>query len=152
MRLVILLLLIVAVAFIMRIPAERFELESKLKKKTVASPDDIQKMVAMTQDALNKKLDACTHCIEVSTVDLVGDSMYHANFVFVVTKTFPYGISVRTTIKKDAKGPTNIVTLELQSTETIDQVEKYDEFVRGSEIQDKSVPSRTELQSLVKNL
>jgi predicted Co/Zn/Cd cation transporter (cation efflux family) len=149
MRLAILVLLLVAAVFIVRIPAERFEPEKKnLKSIAVASPDDIQKMIEMTQSALTKKLDACAHCIEVSSLNLVGN-VYQVSFMFVVTKGFPYGIAVNATIQKDVS---KVISLELQSTTTIDQVEKYNEFVSGSEITESSVPSRSELQKLVNNL
>ena len=122
-----------------------------LKNITVASPDEVQKMIRMTQVKLSEQIGECTYCIETSNLELT-DNVYSARFLFMVLVGFAYGIAVDATISKGPNGPEKVLSVTLQSTKTAEEVDIFDQFVSGADIEFEKLPTRAELQSVVNNL
>jgi hypothetical protein len=122
-----------------------------LKNITIASPDEVQKIIQLTQVKLSEQIGECTYCIETSNLELT-DNVYSARLLFMVLVGFAYGVAVDATISKGPNGPEKVLTLTLQSTKTADEVDIFDQFVSGADIESPRLPTKAELQSVVNNL
>lgn len=157
-RTVLLALLVVAVLFVVMPPSKIQGVEkytsdpgySDSDDTTVVTPDALQKVIQATQMALSKQIGKCTYCIETTSIALSGDT-YTGRFLFVALPgasgsqwSSPYGIGVDSTV--DGKTYT-VSNIALQSNNTIDQMDPYEQFRSGSEIQEGTLPSLAQLQS-----
>lgn len=118
---------------------------------TVVTPDELDKIIMLTQAALSEKIGKCTYCIETTNISLTGNT-YSGRFLFSVLTGFPYGISVDSTVEKGASGgPETVSSINLQSTKTIDTMDAFDQFKSGSDIIGSSPPTIADLQSALNN-
>jgi len=117
---------------------------------TVVTPDELDKVITLTQKALSEKIGKCTYCIETTNINLTGNT-YNGRFMFMVLTGFPYGIAVDSSVTKGPSGPETVTNITLQATKTIDEVDAFDTFKSGSEILKSSEPSVAELQSALNN-
>ena len=119
---------------------------------TVVTPDELDKIIRLTQAALSKKIGKCTYCIETTNISLSGDT-YSGRFLFSVLTGFPYGISVDSTVKKGSSGePETVTNINLQSTKTIDAMDSFKQFKSGSDIEGSPFPALADLQSALNNI
>jgi hypothetical protein len=119
---------------------------------TVVTPDQLDKIIRLTQAALSKQIGKCTYCIETTNISLSGDT-YSGRFLFSVLTGFPYGISVDSTVKKGSSGePETVTNITLQSTKTIDEMDSFKQFKSGSDIEGSPFPALADLQSALNNL
>ena len=119
---------------------------------TVVTPDELDKIIRLTQAALSKKIGKCTYCIETTTISLSGN-VYSGRFLFSVLTGFPYGISVDSTVTKGSSGePETVTSINLQSTKTIDTMDSFREFKSGSDIEGSPFPNLADLQSALNNV
>ena len=119
---------------------------------TVVTPDQLDKIIRLTQAALSKQIGKCTYCIETTNISLSGDT-YSGRFLFSVLTGFPYGISVDSTVKKGSSGePETVTNITLQSTKTIDEMDSFKQFKSGSDIEGSPFPDLADLQSALNNL
>jgi hypothetical protein len=117
---------------------------------TVVTPDELDKVITLTQKALSDKIGKCTYCIETTNINLTGNT-YNGRFMFMALTGFPYGIGVDSTVQKGPNGPETVTSINLQATQTIDEIDPFDEFKQGSEILKSSEPSIADLQSALNN-
>ena len=120
-------------------------------KITVVTPDELEKIIQLTQVALSEKIGKCTYCIETTNISLTGNT-YSGRFLFSVLTGFPYGISVDSTVVKGTSGdPETVTSIDLQSNKTIDTMDSFDQFKEGSEITGSPFPTVADLQSALNN-
>ena len=117
---------------------------------TVVTPDELEKIIQLTQTALSKQIGKCTYCIETTNISLTGNT-YSGRFLFSVLTGFPYGISVDSTVEKGTSGPETVSNITLQSNTTIDTMDSFDQFTSGYDIIGSSPPSIADLQSVLNN-
>lgn len=118
---------------------------------TVVTPDELEKIIQLTQAALSKQIGKCTYCIETTNISLTGNT-YSGRFLFSVLTGFPYGISVDSTVEKGSSGdPETVSNITLQSNTTIDTMDAFDQFKSGYDITGSSPPSIADLQSVLNN-
>ena len=119
---------------------------------TVVTPDELDKIIRLTQTALSKKIEKCTYCIETTNISLTGNT-YSGRFLFSVLTGFPYGISVDSTVEKGQSGePETVTSINLQSVTTIDKMDAFGEFKSGSDIVGSPLPNIADLQSALNNM
>jgi hypothetical protein len=154
---ILLALLVIAVFFVVMPPSKIQGVEKYTSDPgyadsdaTVVTPDALQKVIQATQTALSKQIGMCTYCIETTSIALSGDT-YTGRFLFVALPgasgsqwSSPYGIGVDSTV--DGKTYT-VSNIALQSNNTIDQMDPYEQFRSGSEIQEGTLPTLAQLQS-----
>ncbi len=157
---ILLALLVIAVCFVLMPPSKIQGVEKEKYTSdpsytdsdtaTVVTPDALQKVIQATQIALSKQIGKCTYCIETTSISLSGDT-YSGRFLFVVLPgasgspwSSPYGIGVDSTVDGKTYSVSNI---NLQSNNTIDQMDPYEQFRSGSEIQTDTLPTLAQLQS-----
>ena len=117
--------------------------------ETKVTPDQMEKMIQLTQPEVSKQLGKCTYCINTDTVQLIG-STYKVRFMFMVLVGFPYGIGVDATINADEKGePVSLAGISIQSDNTIDDVDKFDQFQTASSFTADSLPTLAQLQAVL---
>ena len=117
---------------------------------TVVTPDELEKIIQLTQTALSKQIGKCAYCIETTNISLTGNT-YSGRFLFSVLTGFPYGISVDSTVEKGTSGPETVSNITLQSNTTIDTMDSFDQFTSGYDIIGSSPPSIADLQSVLNN-
>lgn len=117
---------------------------------TVVTPDELDKIILLTQAALSEKIGKCTYCIETTNISLTGNT-YSGRFLFSVLTGFPYGISVDSTVEKGTSGPETVSSINLQSNNTIDVMDAFDQFKSGSDIIGNPFPTVADLQSALNN-
>jgi hypothetical protein len=155
---ILLALLVIAVFFVVMPPSKIQGVEKYTSDPgyadsdatTVVTPDALQKVIQATQTALSRQIGKCTYCIETTSISLTGDT-YSGRFLFVVLPgasgsqwSSPYGIGVDSTV--DGK-TYSVSSINLQSNETIDQMDPYEQFKSGSDIQNGTLPTLAQLQS-----
>jgi len=119
---------------------------------TVVTPDELDKIVRLTQAALSNKIGQCTYCIETTNITLSGNT-YSGVFLFSVLTGYPYGISVASTVEKGSTGqPETVTSVTIQNDTTIDQMDAFGTFVSGADIDSSSkLPTIADLQSALNN-
>jgi hypothetical protein len=119
---------------------------------TVVTPDELDKIIRLTQAALSNKIGQCTYCIETTNITLSGNT-YSGVFLFSVLTGYPYGISVASTVEKGSTGqPETVTSVTLQNDTTIDQMDAFGTFVSGADIDSSSkLPTIADLQSALNN-
>ena len=118
---------------------------------TVVTPDELEKIIQLTQTALSKQIGKCTYCIETTNISLTGNT-YSGRFLFSVLTGFPYVISVDSTVEKGSSGePETVSSINLQSNTTIDTMDSFDQFTSGSDIIGSAPPTVADLQSVLNN-
>ena len=162
MRTILLALLVVAVVFVIMPPSKIQGVEKYTSDPgysgnpiTVVTPDELDRVIRATQMALSKQIGKCTYCIETTSISLSGNT-YSGRFLFAVMPgesgsqwSSPYGIGVDSTVDRDTYTATNI---NLQSNNTVDQMDPYEQFKSGSEIQEGTMPTLAQLQSALNNV
>jgi len=117
---------------------------------TVVTPDELSRIITLTQAALSKQIGKCTYCIETTNISLT-NNVYSGRFLFTVLPEpggAPYGLSVDSTVNGDT-----VTNITLQSQSTIDQMDPYDQFKAGSDIkQGVTLPTLADLQSAMKRM
>jgi hypothetical protein len=119
---------------------------------TVVTPDELDKVIRLTQAALSNKIGQCTYCIETTNITLSGNT-YSGVFLFSVLTGYPYGISVASTVEKGSTGqPETVTSVTIQNDTTIDQMDAFGTFVSGADIDSSSkLPTIADLQSALNN-
>jgi hypothetical protein len=119
---------------------------------TVVTPDELDKIIRLTQAALSNKIGQCTYCIETTNITLSGNT-YSGVFLFSVLTGYPYGISVASTVEKGSTGqPETVTSVTIQNDTTIDQMDAFGTFVSGADIDSSSkLPTIADLQSALNN-
>ena len=118
---------------------------------TVVTPDELDKIIRLTQAALSKQIGECTYCIETTNISLTGNT-YSGRFLFSVLTGFPYGISVDSTVEKGTSGePETVSSINLQANKTIDEMDPFDQFKESSDIIGSAFPTVADLQSALNN-
>lgn len=118
--------------------------------ETKVTPDQMEKMIQLTQPEVSKQLGKCTYCINTDTVQLNGNT-YQVRFMFMVLVGFPYGVGVDATITADEKGdPVSLVNISIQSDNTVDDIDKFDQFQQASDFSADSLPTMAQLQAVLK--
>jgi len=119
---------------------------------TVVTPNELDKVIRLTQKALSEQIQQCSYCIETTNITLSGNT-YSGVFLFSVLTGYPYGISVASTVEKGSSGePETVTSLTLQNNTTVDQMDAFDTFVSGSEIEGTTtLPTIADLQSALNN-
>jgi len=118
---------------------------------TVVTPDELEKVIRLTQASLSQKIKECTYCIETTNITLSGNT-YSGVFLFSVLTGYPYGISVASTVEKGSTGePETVTSITIQNNTTIDEMDAFDTFVAGSDIQKSQLPTLADLQSALNN-
>lgn len=167
-KLVLTLVLVAAVVY-MLLPPARVQVNNTIENytmetpdpgypgpdTTVATPDDLEKVIRSTQTALSKKIGKCTYCIETTKISMTGN-MYNGRFLFTVVPGQgggPYGVAVDSVVEKTTDGDFNTKSVTLQSLSTIDVMDPYSEFKAGKDI-DMSVtlPKLSDLQAALNNV
>jgi hypothetical protein len=163
MKIILFVILVALVAFVLWPPTkiqEKYEAPSTVTKDpgyseekatTVATPDELEKIIRSTQKALSQKIGKCTYCIETTNVELVGNT-YNGRFLFTVLPENgggAYGVSVNSKVNKDSYQASDI---ELQSLNTIDAVDPYQQFKSGSEISEATMPKLADLQLALQSM
>jgi hypothetical protein len=151
---ILLALLVVSAAWIMMPP---MKIQGQIEKYTsdpgygdgitVVTPDEIDKVVRATQVALSKQIGKCTYCIETTNIQLQAN-VYYGRFLFTVLPGeygMPYGIGVDSVVDKKTY---TVTSVNLQSTNTIDQMDPYEQFKAGSEVQASVAPTLAQLQTV----
>lgn len=111
--------------------------------------DQMQKMIQLTQPEVSKQLGKCTQCIHTDTVQLVGNT-YNVRFMFMVQTDFPYGVGVDAMIRADEnKEPQQLLRINMQSDDTIDSVDKFDQFRQASDFSADVLPTIAQLQAVL---
>ena len=117
--------------------------------ETKVTPDQMEQMIQMTQPEVSKQLGKCTYCINTDSVQLSG-SVYQIRFMFMVLVGFPYGVGVDATIKADENGePVSLISINIQSDNTIDDIDKFDQFQQASDFSADSLPTLAQLQAVL---
>jgi hypothetical protein len=117
--------------------------------ETKVTPDQMEKMIQMTQPEVSKQLGKCTYCINTDTVQKVG-STYQIRFMFMVLVGFPYGVGVDAVIAADENGePVSLVSINIQTDNTIDDIDKFDQFQQASDFSADSLPTLAQLQAVL---
>jgi hypothetical protein len=160
-----LLALIVAVVYILMVPPAKVQEQTGTSAEyytpdpsytadtiTVVTPDELDRIIRLTQAALSQKIGQCTYCIETTNITLSGNT-YSGVFLFSVLTGYPYGISVASTVEKGATGgPETVTSVTIQNETTVDQMDAFDTFVSGSEIEGTTtLPTIADLQSALNN-
>ena len=118
--------------------------------ETKVTPDQMEKMIQLTQPEVSKQLGKCTYCINTDTVQLNGNT-YQVRFMFMVLVGFPYGVGVDATITADEKGdPVSLVSINIQSNNTVDDIDKFNQFQQASAFTVDSLPTLAQLQAVLK--
>jgi hypothetical protein len=119
---------------------------------TVVTPDELDKVIRLTQAALSTKIGQCTYCIETTNITLSGNT-YSGVFLFSVLTGYPYGISVASTVEKGSTGqPETVTSVTVQNDTTVDQMDAFGTFVSGADIDSSSkLPTIADLQSALNN-
>jgi len=119
---------------------------------TVVTPDELEKVIRLTQKALSDKIQQCTYCIETTNITLSGNT-YSGVFLFSVLTGYPYGVSVASTVEKSPTGePATVTSLTLQNDTTIDQMDAFGTFTAGADIEGTTtLPTIADLQSALNN-
>ena len=160
-KIVVLTLLVIAVLIVMTPPSKIQGTENYTDPVTpdpgygscvtVVTPDELDRVIRATQRALSKQIGKCTYCIETTNICRTGNT-YTGSFLFVAmpseTGGSTYGIGVESTV--DTKG--NVSNITLQSNNTIDQMDPYEQFKTGSDIQASTLPTVAQLQSALNNV
>ena len=158
MKAVLFIVLIAITIFVMWPQAqENYETEVSTKDPgpgrnvTVVTPDELDQVIRATQVALSKKIGKCTYCIETTNINLSGN-VYSGRFLFTVIPEEgggAYGISVDSKVNQDTM---NVLDISLQSLNTIDAMDPYNQFKAGSEIEDANLPKLADLQSALRSM
>jgi len=106
--------------------------------------DLVQNLVRVTQTALSKQVGCLVYPLETSYVRQDGD-VFHCRFMFTVVKKgqYPYGVGVTSDVRGN-----EVVSLQLQSQDTIDKIDPFDQFVTGSQLKEEVLPTRAQFQSV----
>jgi hypothetical protein len=154
---IILFLLLVTVVYFLFVPPSNVLEEytptpdpSYSDTTTVVTPDELSLVIQATQKALSQQLGKCTHCIETTQISL-SNNVFTGRFMFVVLpgeSGTPYGVGVSSTVGTDW----SVKNVTLQSDSTIDQIDSYEQFKAGSEIQKSVLPTSAQLQSALNNI
>lgn len=121
------------------------------KSLTVVTPDELDQVIRATQGALSKKIGKCSYCIETTNINLT-DNVYSGRFLFTVLPAEgggAYGVSVDSRVNKDNW---DVLDVSLQSLNTIDAMDPYNQFKPGSDIEEANLPKLSDLQSALQNM
>jgi hypothetical protein len=119
---------------------------------TVVTPDELDQVIRLTQKALSAQIKECTYCIETTQISLTGNT-YTGAFLFMVVTGFPYGVSVISTVVKGESGdPETVTSVQLQNMNTIDQMDAFDQFKSGADIETSTLPQLADLQSTLNSV
>ena len=118
---------------------------------TVVTPDELDQVIRATQVALSKKIGKCSYCIETTNINLTGN-VYNGRFLFTVLPEEgggAYGVSVDSRVNRDNW---DVLDVSLQSLNTIDAMDPYNQFKPGSDIEEANLPKLADLQSALSNM
>jgi hypothetical protein len=121
------------------------------KNVTVVTPDELDQVIRATQVALSKKIGKCSYCIETTNINLSGN-VYSGRFLFTVLPEEgggAYGVSVDSRVNKDNW---DVLDISLQSLNTIDAMDPYNQFKSGRDIEEANLPKLADLQSALSNM